>query len=430
MRKKLGFMSLVLCFLCLFGKDVYANISFANIIPAVKKYEHKSLYSNEKWLSEGKVNYVVEPEDNSWDSMTYAKQLEASNPPLELLKSLSDEELVDLAMDYPFLCDIFAFNTFNQAMQHFSYTSTIFYELENREIKNISSVIMERLEEQNIDYNSLISCTSKEKSNEYMKELFMEAFLGTKEVVKSLPKDKIEKLVNIISDKYEEKLGICDDFSTGLYFYSTIQDEMGEIPNHFISEKLYKMIIENSDFNTALSGFVSKNKIVQSSNGAWYTYGKYSKYGVYDTCYKYYSGDYTNVEKEIVNECYDNHNWTRLRSASKQYNCHSYCWITTSAQNKYWLNTPKKFYKGNNIVDNGVNKKVKKGQYIVIYDGYGNTTHSLRAASTSKGASINTYLTSTMTNSKLGTAGLYKAPLGDMFKLYSGFYYHTFTNNN
>lgn len=63
-----------------------------------------------------------------------------------------------------------------------------------------------------------------------------------------------------------------------------------------------------------------------------------------------------------------------LRSASKYYNCHSYAWYSQSADNVYWINDPKRFYRYNSYYDEVEDPGI--GDIICYYSADGELLHS------------------------------------------------------
>lgn len=94
-----------------------------------------------------------------------------------------------------------------------------------------------------------------------------------------------------------------------------------------------------------------------------------------------------------------NYNVTELRLPTSQYNCHSYAWYSTSANNRYWIPFPEKFLEDGTYIQNSW----KVGDKIVYFDDEGTPQHSgiITARSGNTLASI------TVT-SKWGSAGLYQ----------------------
>ena len=107
----------------------------------------------------------------------------------------------------------------------------------------------------------------------------------------------------------------------------------------------------------------------------------------------FYYDDFTGDEKTMldyqVSQSYPNA--TRLRSATKFYNCHSYAWYSTSTGNHYWMNDPSKY--------------MSDGSYSPITPAVGRVVYykNEHSAIISSISGSNVYVTS-----KWGQLGLYR----------------------
>ena len=101
-----------------------------------------------------------------------------------------------------------------------------------------------------------------------------------------------------------------------------------------------------------------------------------------------------------INESYDTAypNATRLRSATTNYNCHSYAWYSQSTSNIYWINYPESYLNDGTYIQS----TYAVGDIIVYFYPNGTPSHS----GIITGKSSNTLAGLTVT-SKWGMAGLY-----------------------
>lgn len=86
------------------------------------------------WIDEG--IYPVIPGDGIWEQLSYIQQLAAISMPEDKLDSYTTEELAQWVLEYPFLIDVLAFSTAEQAMDYFMRTSNICKEFFMREEAN------------------------------------------------------------------------------------------------------------------------------------------------------------------------------------------------------------------------------------------------------------------------------------------------------
>lgn len=344
--------------------------------------------------------------------------------PDEQLTKLTTNELVKLALDYPFKLDFLAFDSVNRGIEHLYMSSNVYNELLNRE--DAAQELINTFRTLDVNYSLLQTSSGLNDvfgESGYDKELVLEALLGSEKVVENLSETQIIQIKEIVNDKLERKLVYCSDFSTTLLFYDTISDT---IENYSINNNSDSI----SDLLNSTNGFTGTTTVTLS-NGATYYSGTYSKYGKSAACYKYISGDYSSSEKQAFNASFSttHPSWIIWDSATKKYNCHSYCWITTmSGSNVYWLNNPSNFAAASGTFSGyGANTSIPSANaYIIIYDTYG-PAHSLRSCNASSGTSTTAIQTTTYCLSKLGNMGLYRTSLYDMYLLYDGKSYHVYT---
>lgn len=381
------------------------------------------------WSEEGV--YPISPGDGMWEELSYKQQLEAISMPEEKLNDCTSEELAEWVLEYPFLLDVLAFDTAEQAIYHFTQTSNILNEFFSRE--DSVSVLLKEYSDLYVDYE-LLSNSSVQNSlldSGYAKELFLQTFFAGK--FEQLTDNEKDELKYILQEKYIDKIGICDNYSTALLFYDFVQDKYGVIPKNIVPEIISSLEIfqtepievEEFDYSAVPltnSGFSSSGLTIVATNGATYYLGTYTLYGETVECYKYISGDYTTTEKNSIDASYASahSSWTKVFSATKKYNCHSYAWIDASQSNVYWLDNPGTFAGSSSFTYICKNGSAASGDHIIITDTKGLLAHSMIACS--NGTNSN----SIKTTSKLGNAGVYDAPLVDMMILYSGSYYEVY----
>lgn len=367
--------------------------------------------------------YPINVYDETWGNMTFAEQLEAVALPNELVDSLSTEDLTDWVFTYPFLGDLCLFDSARASMDYFSRTSYLFRSFFARE--DVIEVLLNKYDDLQVDYMMLAGENAHGSDlftkSGYWQELFLQSYFAT--VVGDLSENEKVILKDILEEKYIEKVGICEDFSTVTLFFDNVLAECGEIPDELvfstnivpyeITEK-----VENSDSILSYSeGFTNSGQIA-TYNGGYYYVGVYGKYGVSANCYKFCYGELSSDEvTELANYIATYHrSWTKVSDATRKFNCHSYAWIQQSTSNDYWLPSPNTFASSSSFSYIGANGGANNGDHIIITDSYGVSQHSLIATSTGTNAN------SIYTISKCGKAGVYSALLGDIVLAYGNEY--------
>ena len=335
--------------------------------------------SGENEFEIGKYN--VDYSSEEWKEMSFQEQIDSVSLPVDYIEGLSTEDVVTWALEYPFLCDIYLFDSSVSAMDYFKRTSYLFENMFSRD--DIREVLIERLEDLYIKEDSVLS----------KKELFIIYYLAN--IKDKLSDDEITKLFDILND---------EDFNR---FFGKIIIEYAQPDDS----------TEDIDI-TRYEGFISSNQIFQYPlNGGYYIAGTYWKYGVGATCYQFSYNDYSYDDVQSMNDEINgaHPSWYFYYDATKKYNCHSYVWIDTSYSNTYWLPSPYNYIATSLFNHVGTGCGASAGDRITIsYNG--NIEHSLLV--TGSGANSS----SIYTKSKLGSYGVYGAPLNDMMILYGNTY--------
>lgn len=119
--------------------------------------------------------YPVNVNFPEWSQLSYSEAAAACNMPKEYAKSLTTEELVDYALNYPFIMYILAFDSIADGINNLAKKSAVFEELFSRS-DCFDELIAEYLNME-IDYIELAESDDICKTN-YDSELFIEAYLG------------------------------------------------------------------------------------------------------------------------------------------------------------------------------------------------------------------------------------------------------------
>lgn len=367
--------------------------------------------------------YPIDVYDETWADMTFAEQLETVALPDELVDSLSTEEMAEWVLSYPFLGDIFLFDSAEASMDYFSRTSYLFRTFFARE--DVIEVLLNKFDELQINYRMLtednVDGSDVFIESGYFKELFLQRYFAT--VIEELSENEKLVLREILEEKYTEKSGICEDFTTATLFYGDVLSEYGEIPAELVFQTdvfSYELVEEQENLDAIApysEGFSNSGQIVAYNQGYYYA-GSYSKYGVAANCYMFFSGDLSpeEVQNSINYNATHHSSWVRVSDPTRKFNCHSYAWLQQSISNVYWLNTPSAFASSSAFSYIGANGGANNGDHIIITDSYGAPQHSLIATSTGTDCNgINTI-------SKCGSSGIYYAILADIFLVYGNGY--------
>lgn len=368
--------------------------------------EEKNIVSYNDWISTEVGEFPINSESSEWNELSYTEALMVCDMPNELATSLSTEELVEYAVNYPLLTDILAFNTVEDGLEHLQNSSTIFKELFSR--SNCTEELLMQYANLSCDYTALEK-THDMLGTGYLEKIFIEQYFGKN--YENLSLDDSKKFIDEFSDKYEEKTDSVQEYSTSTIFYQGISETMDTIPEVAIPENIKTDIIDNYDLSGPSFTKTNLNIGINPTNGAKVYYGYQYVNNTKTYCYKYYSGEYSSTEKKNIESAFESQHpsFVKKRTCSKKYNCHSYAWYSTSKSNQLWM------YSDPTSIANDTNyykkwrapmRNPKSGDKIIFYDSNGFALHSAILTS------------STKCKSKLGSLGVYKTTISDMMSLY------------
>ena len=93
----------------------------------------KNLYRKSEWVKSGSVEYPISQYDSGWKEFdSHEEMVRACTVPAEILKSMSTDDLLNLAYDYPLLIDMYSYNTIQDGIKALISQSNIFRELYKR----------------------------------------------------------------------------------------------------------------------------------------------------------------------------------------------------------------------------------------------------------------------------------------------------------
>lgn len=370
-----------------------------NAKKATVSKEYTNKYGEKVWKQYGVGEYPTNYDSKEWKEMNYQETVSACELPENMIDDMSTADLTKYVLNYPLLIDVYAFDDTELGIEHLKDISNACAELFSREdaIPNL----IDAYETLECDYSAVAEGTQLMSESGYLQEIFLESYFGNNiEELSQAEKNDIKK---ILEEKFEQKNESVKEFSTATEFFDAAYESTGEFQLDMLPESMEEYY-ENKENITTLAGYDgSSYYLYNPCNGAWCNYGTYTKYARTANCYKYISGEYTDVERIAMDAEFmiAHPSFTYLASSSKKYNCHSYAWIDSSA-NKYWLLNPNK-YAGNTTYFKKLGVTTYKSGDKIIFD---TNTHSVIMTGASK------------CKSKLGSLGVYKCTLSDALELY------------
>lgn len=360
--------------------------------------------------------YPVTPDDSAWKEIGFEEQLELTCVPDEIAKNSSTEQLVQWVLNYPFLIDMFAFDDFEDAINHFKFTNNAFRYLDEKE--DFLKCLLNEYKATDI-YSNVAEEEKKENDlllDEYIKELFMlECFSLYSE--KMSEDDYLDLRKEILTRENFRKM-FYPEWCASNVIPDTIDEITGNNANEIVNATSTTGFVVTGSTHTMYFGDAGTTTTIP---------GNYYLYGTYAPCEKYVSGDFSaTVYSEIDSDFMTLHpTFVKQGHATKKYNCHSYAWISANTNNQFWMNNPTNYINSSYFSHISHNGSCASGDRIVIYTNDSSVpAHS--AISNTNGSNM-TAISSVI--SKLGCEGLYITTLTDLMLLYSsdsGNYYEVY----
>lgn len=330
--------------------------------------------SQNLWIDQsGQYDYPINVLDEEWKTFTSAEEMRSvTQIPETILEYISTEELIQLILKYPLLCDIYAFDTLEDGYEHLKEQFNGIQELLSRQDafeKLIAAYASYSISEERIlDYEALLKDGEEiEQLNAMLEDDCYRALilqdanvLETIDVLEMLLKDvsessgnreDMELFVECYADKVIEKSAsdYYEDVSpVGLL--SVLEQDNSELLNVFSTES-----VSTADQTIAtIYIYTPSGKSVEA------------KYSV-DLNYNYSSISYWENELETYNA-------TWISIASTTFNCHSYAWLHSIYPDRYqhiWLNSATEF--SNDSAYSKLTRNTAKSGTIAYYP---NNAHS------------------------------------------------------
>lgn len=86
--------------------------------PYIEMDYNLDIVSEEDWENTSVGEYPIDILSAEWNNLSYSEAASAYNMPMEYAESLTTDELVDYALNYPFLMDILAYDNIEDGMNH------------------------------------------------------------------------------------------------------------------------------------------------------------------------------------------------------------------------------------------------------------------------------------------------------------------------
>ena len=357
--------------------------------------------SSSHWENTDVGEYPISLDSEEWCELSSMEAHMVCDMPEEYAKGLTTEELVEYAVNYPFLMDVLAFDKLEDGMKHLEKKSGVFKELFAR--ADAEKELIKEYKRMDIDYKLVAKGDSIK--TDYDSQMFIEEYMGLNYDL--LSRNEIKEFVKEYGKKYEKMNNLLDDSKLTTIFYECIQESMGEVPTNAIPDTVEASIIESTDIGGASFTKISSSICARC--------GQSQQYGtiIVDTkkvyAYKWIASGYSDVDIKNMDSYMEKSypSFKKLRSATGKYNCHSYAWYKKTNKNKYWISNPANIY-------NNTNKwtpwripmrTLQAGDRITFWNENG-LQHS---------AIVNS---STKCTSKIGHYGLYKTTITEMKDMY------------
>ncbi len=375
-----------------------------NFVKAANSYDLNDIGISEanKWLDKesNTFKYPITVDSKEWkDYKTHDEMLAVCTIPKELLAEMSTDNLVELVLDYPLLCDLLAYNTLQQGLEAVKQQYNGLEELLSRE--DAADMLLAKYQETEIlassslpiklmtkfkndgDISAVLAEIQKSdtlykkirnESKELLDTIFLEMMLVQDEIVNDFSAEELNILNMEALHKYKEKSN--SDMYRGLE--DTYFEEMENNGNEKMLGDINIIKINNSDINNEIS-ILSSTTYVYTPNGTSVLVfiNDFYGYSVQVLTTNNFVAQYPQADLVVA--------------ATNMYNCHSYAWYSQNqyATSGYWMNYPDayindgSYYRvGGGLSPTAQNQKavwMSSGQYIhsgIVYEVYNRTITS------------------------------------------------------
>lgn len=392
--------------ICIFVSCFFMIFSFSFCIINVSA---SSVDLKNRWYTER--TFPMNPDSPEWMDYGLAETLDILNPPEDLLKEMTTEELANLMMNYPHLWVLtsYEFDKKDIFWGYLSNNCSIYNELLSRE-DGIECLMSEYLK---TDFDANMYNENPYIVYGYDRISNSEVFgcQLVNHMISNLSEysqywDILNKVIAIKNVDYS--LLDENDAKAYLSFNDGFTCDANNTDDISIADIVYDRTTTSDGFTATGSPYV---RSIEGVN-IYFTPGIYHRYGTDSTCLQWYSGDYTNEKREALHNGFTYFsNWYRLAQATPKYNCHGYAWLNPYGPNGYWIDPPILYMSYGNVTNITAGSE-QVGDIIVMYNSSGVIVHSAIVCPTPSGGS------GEYTVSKMGGRGLYRAPLSEVMSYY------------
>ena len=297
--------------------------------------------SIEQWKKDKEGNYIfpINTDSSQWKNMkSHIEMIQACNVPDGILRKSSTDELLELVLSYPILCDIFAYNDNFEGVCALARQFNAFGELLQR--NDIATVVFNRYLNQNI-YS--INSDSEKGFSMVSETVVLETILAQKDIISDLTDNEQQVLLDELETKLTKKIGL-EIYNGNLSTFYDIAEKNGTATqlglNGGIVERKLTAVKENVIYVKTPKGSKVEVKKNSYKGAAW--------------------------SEDLTKECIRAYPAAfKEGKADNRYNCHSYAWYSHSDTNPYWMNSPKTYVNDGSYKYIGVNPTAKN--QIVVY---------------------------------------------------------------
>lgn len=270
------------------------------------------------------------------DELSYTEAIYASDMPDAYATTLSTEELVEYAMNYPFLTDVYGFDSIEDGLKSFESKSGLFKELFSR--KDGLEKLIYKYKEIECDYDEVVKTDDITESN-YDAVLFIEEYVG--DHFDEVSDDLAEIFIDEFAENYDEMPDELAESDISMSMYHVMEESLGHIPKEAVPENIENDIVLGERMGASFTK--GKSAKCAMCGGKGYN-GTQSIQGKNISCFKHNSAGNTSSYTSTTKSYCKNYNWTYVRGGTAKYNCHSYAWYNTSSSNSLWIDNPYKIY--------------------------------------------------------------------------------------
>ncbi len=247
-------------------------------------------------------DYQVKPGTDEWVELnSRSNRVSACQIPESTLQEMSTDDLIQSVLNYPFLIDMYAYDSLQQG---FNVVKEGFNGLQELLKRNDAGVRLIN------KYNNtrVIDNVTKVNHNRFLDLSNLEIILSQDEIKNKLSKKDNEKLEKAFENKYLEKDEYPNIYNaTKSTAYRVKAEKESSLTNVNIQSSTYVYTPKGS----SVSVIISSETLTDSEKSSLDAQMQSSYPGI------------------IV-----------MRTATSKYNCHSYAWYSTSTSNTYWMNDP------------------------------------------------------------------------------------------